>query len=213
MAKTILFQGDSITDAGRSRENDKVLGQGYAFLAAAELGTDAPDDYTFLNRGIGGNRTIDLYARIKADIINLKPDYLSILIGVNDVYAQVRNDNGVSAKKYEIIYDLLLSEVKAALPDIKLMILEPFLLPGTTTNNSEENPDRWDFMRPEIENRARIAEGVAKKHNAKFVPLQKMLDEAHAKNPGVWSGDGIHPTGAGHTLIKEAWLKAFREME
>ena len=213
MAKTILFQGDSITDAGRSRENDKVLGQGYAFLSAAQLGTDAPDAYTFLNRGIGGNRSIDLYARIKSDIINLKPDYLSILIGVNDVYAQVRNDNGVSAKKYEIIYDLLLSEVKAALPDIKLLILEPFLLPGTTTNNSEEHPDRWDFMRPEIENRARIAASLAQKHGAKFVPLQKLLDEAQEKHPGIWSGDGIHPTGAGHTLIKDAWLKAFREIE
>lgn len=213
MAEVILFQGDSITDAGRSQTNDKVLGQGYAFLAAAQIGMDAPEAYTFLNRGIGGNRTIDLYARIKADIINLKPDYLSILIGVNDVYAQVRNDNGVSAKKFEIMYDLMLAEIKAALPDIKLMILEPFLLPGTTTNNSEENPGRWDFMRPEIENRARIAESIACKHGAKFVPLQKMLDEAHAQHPGAWSADGIHPTAAGHALIKNAWLKAFREMQ
>ena len=213
MAEVILFQGDSITDAGRSQTNDKVLGQGYAFLAAAQIGMDAPEAYTFLNRGIGGNRTIDLYARIKADIINLKPDYLSILIGVNDVYAQVRNDNGVSAKKFESMYDLMLSEIKAALPDIKLMILEPFLLPGTTTNISEENPDRWDFMRPEIEKRARIAESIACKHGAKFVPLQKMLDEAHAQHPGVWSADGIHPTAAGHALIKNAWLKAFREIE
>jgi lysophospholipase L1-like esterase len=213
MAKLILFQGDSITDAARSQSNDEVLGQGYAFLAAAQLGLDAPEAYTFLNRGIGGNRTIDLYARIKADIINLKPDYVSILIGVNDVFAQVRNDNGVSAKKFEILYDLMLSEIKAALPDVKIMILEPFLLPGTTTNNSEENPGRWDFMRPEIENRAKIAERIAQKHGAKFVPLQKMLDEAHAQHPGVWSADGIHPSGAGHTLIKNAWLKAFREIE
>ncbi len=213
MAKTILFQGDSITDAGRNRGFDGSLGQGYALLAAAQLGTDVPEAYTFLNRGIGGNRSIDLYARIKSDIINLKPDYLSILIGVNDVYAQVRNDNGVSAKKYEIIYDLMLSEIKAALPDIKLMILEPFLLPGTTTNNSEEHPERWDFMRSQIELRAKLAASLAQKHGAKFVPLQKLLDEAHANHPGVWSADGIHPTGAGHTLIKDAWLKAFREIE
>ena len=83
--KTILFQGDSITDAGRSYENDTSLGRGYATLVSARLAYDFPNEYSFLNRGVAGNRIVALYARIKRDIINLKPDYLSILIGINGV--------------------------------------------------------------------------------------------------------------------------------
>lgn len=213
MSKLIMFQGDSITDGGRNRENDQVMGQGYAFLVAAQLGADHPDTYTFLNQGIGGNRSIDLYCRIKSDIINHKPDYLSIMIGVNDVFAEVRTGNGVSEQKHELLYDLILTELKEALPNLKIMMLEPFLLQGSTTMNSEEHPDRWDYMRPEVERRAQAAQRVAKKHGIKFVALQKKLDELDEKYPGAWSVDGIHPTGAGHQVIKEAWLKAFREIE
>lgn len=87
--KRILFQGDSITDAGRSRENDEWKGRGYATLVSAKLGFDEPNQYEFFNRGIGGNRSVDLLARIKSDVINLKPDVMSILIGVNDVWHEV----------------------------------------------------------------------------------------------------------------------------
>ena len=86
MSKLILFQGDSITDAGRNRENDAGTGTGYPTFVKGELGLSNPGEYEFINRGISGNRIVDLYARIKADIINLKPDYMSILIGVYDVW-------------------------------------------------------------------------------------------------------------------------------
>ena len=103
--KTILFQGDSITDCGRSRENDSDMGMGYPTMVKGELGLEYPGQYTFLNRGISGDRIVDIYARIKADIINLKPDYMSILIGVNDVWHELGGCcNGVSAEKYEKIY-------------------------------------------------------------------------------------------------------------
>ena len=82
--KKILFQGDSITDVGRSLENDAARGHGYATLVSASLGMDRPGEFEFVNRGISGNRIIDLLARVKADIINLTPDYMSILIGIND---------------------------------------------------------------------------------------------------------------------------------
>ena len=136
--KTFVFQGDSITDVGRARDNDINIGLGYPFLFAAKMGRDYPEEYAYLNRGISGNRIVDLYARIKSDIINLKPDYLSILIGVNDVWHEFSRHNGVDAEKYEKIYSMLIEEVKQALPDIKIIIMEPFLLKGPAT---EEN---WD---------------------------------------------------------------------
>ena len=97
----ILFQGDSITDAVRNREDVTSLGEGYAFLAAAELSFAATEVHTFINKGISGNRIVDLYARMKADIINLQPDVLSILIGVNDVWHDLlESPNGVDAEKF-----------------------------------------------------------------------------------------------------------------
>ena len=126
--KKFLFQGDSITDAGRARDWDLSLGSGYSTVVAATLGTEFPGEYEFINRAISGNRIVDLYARIKTDIINLKPDALSILIGINDVWHEVNHQNGVSAEKYEKIYDMLIEEILEALPDIKIYILEPFLL-------------------------------------------------------------------------------------
>lgn len=98
--KKILFQGDSITDAGRSREDLTNLGKGYPLFVAGALGMDEPGEYEFVNRGISGNRIVDIYARIKMDIINLKPDVMSLLIGVNDVWHEVSSQNGVDGDKY-----------------------------------------------------------------------------------------------------------------
>ena len=101
--KRILFQGDSITDCGRARDNNTHVGTGYAVLVKSQLGFENPGEYEFYNKGISGNRIVDLYARIKADIINLSPDYISILIGVNDVWHEFFGHNGVDADKYEKI--------------------------------------------------------------------------------------------------------------
>ena len=110
--KTILFQGDSITDCGRNREMITSTGVGYPLLVKAQLGFENPGEYTFINKGISGNRIVDLYARIKADIINLKPDYISFLIGVNDVWHEFGGHNGVDADKFEKIYTMLIEEIK-----------------------------------------------------------------------------------------------------
>ena len=120
----ILFQGDSITDAGRSRTDEVNVGVGYPLLVKAMLGFENPGKYEFFNRGISGNRIVDLYARIKQDLINHNPDYLSILIGVNDVWHELNEQNGVAAPKFEKIYSMLIEEIKEALPNIKIFILE-----------------------------------------------------------------------------------------
>lgn len=101
--KTVLFQGDSITDMYRTSTQDEILGIGYPVLVAAQLGYEYPEKYKFINRGINGSRVVDVYARIKSDIINLKPDILSILIGVNDVWHELGGErNGVDAEKYHV---------------------------------------------------------------------------------------------------------------
>ena len=212
MSKLILFQGDSITDALRSREHDFFLGNGYPTLVTARLGFEEPGKYTFLNRGISGNRVVDLYARIKIDLINLKPDVLSILIGVNDVWHEEEIKNGVDAAKFERIYDMLLDEVQEALPGIRLIILEPFVLLGSATENTPEHPTRWEYFRDETPLRAAAAKRVAERHGATFVPLQHLFDEAcKLAEPAYWLRDGVHPTAMGHELIAREWLKAFRQ--
>lgn len=211
--KTILFQGDSITDAIRDRENDNYLGSGYATMAAGQLGMEHPGEYRFLNRGISGNRVSDLYARIKRDIINLKPDYMSILIGVNDVWHEISSQNGLSRQKFEIIYDLLISELLEELPQLKIMILEPFVLPGTATEAIPERPDRWDTFRAEVPLRAAATKRIAQKYGLVYVPLQSCFDEACKTAPASdWLIDGVHPTAMGHELIKRQWLKGFTEL-
>jgi len=203
----ILFQGDSITDVGRSRENNIQIGWGYPLLVKAELGFEKPGEHEFLNRGISGNRIVDLYARIKSDIINLKPDFMSILIGVNDVWHELlESPNGVDAEKFFVIYDMLITEIKAALPNIKIMILEPFVLRAGSTE------EHWDTFSTEVLKRAEKAKLIAEKHNLKFIPLQNKFDELAKLAPNdYWLTDGVHPSSMGHELIKNEWLKAFKE--
>lgn len=212
--KTILFQGDSITDAGRSRETDIVVGDGYPVLVKAWLGYEYPEEYRFLNRGISGNRVVDLYARMKEDILNLKPDYMSILIGVNDVWHELEIGQGVDAEKYERIYSMLIEEVLEALPDTKIMILEPFVLEASGTRSTEEKPQKWEIFSAEVRKRAQKAKAVAEKYGLPFVPLQEKFDEV-ARNTAndYWLVDGVHPDAMGHEVIKREWLKAFESMK
>lgn len=211
--KTILFQGDSITDAGRSREDDMNAGIGYPTLVKGELGFEYPNQYIMYNRGISGNRVVDVYARIKADIINLKPDVMSILIGVNDVWHEFGGHNGVDAEKYFKIYSMLIEEIKAALPDVKIMILEPFVLRGVGTDNTQDEPDKWNIFHTEVLKRAEKARKIAETYNLPFIPLQDKFEEAAKLAPNdYWLRDGVHPTTAGHELIKREWIKTFKSL-
>ena len=204
----ILFQGDSITDCGRDWNNDGQLGRGYAHLVSATLGFSEPNEHTFINKGISGNRVVDLYARIKRDIINYKPDVMSILIGVNDVWHELGDSpNGVDADKFFKIYSMLIEEVKEALPNIKIMILEPFVLEACSTT------ENWEFFKTETKKRAEMARKIAEKYNLPFIELQKGFDELAKLAPNsYWLGDGVHPTSAGHEFIKNEWLKAYDKL-
>ena len=206
--KTFLFQGDSITDAGRNRD---ALGQGsrgYPTFVEGKLGALYPNELTFINKGVSGDRSVDLYARIKRDFINIKPDYASILIGVNDVWHDLSDDpNGVADGKYYRVYRDFIAEILAELPNCRIMILEPFVLKASGTEA------HYDVFRPEVEKRAASAHHIAEQFNLAFVPLQKRFDElTRLAPPSFWLADGVHPTPAGHEIIAQAVVEAFEKI-
>ena len=209
MKKKILLYGDSITDMGRDRNLDSSyansLGAGYPFVIASELSKKDPFGYDVINRGISGNRIVDLYARIKADVWNLKPDVLSILIGINDIWHELAfGNNGVDIVRYEKVYSMLIEDTLKVLPDIKIMLLEPFVLKGTAT---EEKYD--EFLK--VKDYAKVVKKLAVKYGLCFVPLQEKFDECAKKYADTtpYLSDGVHPNIAGATLIAEEWIKVF----
>lgn len=203
--KTIVFQGDSITDANRIRENGWHMGCGYAAMTAGKIGMDYPGQYQFYNRGISGNRSTDMYARIKSDAINLKPDILTILIGVNDVWHEYGHHNGVSAPKYERILEMFICEVKEVLPDVKIFLLEPFVLSGFETEQI------IDTMAPEVALRAEASKRVAEKLSLPFIPLQEKISAlADQTSSDTVLRDGVHPTCVGHELISRELYSALK---
>ena len=208
--KTILFQGDSITETGRSKEDDSQIGSGYAALVRGHIGFEHPGEFVFINRGVAGDRVTDMYARIKKDAINLKPDVMSILVGVNDAWLEywLGGNNGVEAEKYYKIYSMFIEEIQTSLPNTRIMILEPFALKGTSTL------EHWDVFYQELRNRADMAKEVAYQYGCVFVPLQEKFNELLRLAPeSYWLRDGVHPTKEGHELIKREWLSAFFEIQ
>ncbi len=214
MPKTILFQGDSITDAGRDRAGDGYLGQGYPTLVKADLAYRFPGEYRYINRAVGGDTSADMAARLNSDILAVEPDYMSILVGVNDVWHRVNDITGeVPPAEYEDCLRDTLGEVKKALPRVKIMVLEPYVLRSAAACNTPEQPDRWKRFYGSVRAHAEAAKRVTDEFDCVFVPLQERFEKA-AGRTGVeyWLADGVHPTVAGHELIKRAWLAGFREL-
>ena len=207
--KIWLFQGDSITDGGRSTNYDwnHVYGQDYAYLITSRVNYEYPEnDYKIFNRGISGNTVNDLTARWQKDTLDIKPDLLSILIGINDVFALVVRGEKVTADDFGNSYDALLSQTVQALPEVKLVICEPFILPVGMIN---KNLNTWTA---EVQKRQAIAKELAAKHNAVYVKLQNVFNKAASKtSPEHWIWDGIHPMPAGHELIAREWLNTVKK--
>jgi lysophospholipase L1-like esterase len=200
----VLFQGDSITDGGRWRTGhdfNHIMGQDYAYILAGEIGAKHPELHLeFVNRGVGGDRVLDLAARWKADTLDLQPQVLSILIGVNDTLAE--RDKAESVATFKSTYDKLLADTIAALPHTKIILGEPFLLPvGKYAADYAE-------QRAEVEQRAAVVAELAAKYKLPEVMYQEAFDAACKRAPAAtWSWDGVHPTYAGHWLMSREWLK------
>ena len=203
----ILFQGDSITDAGRSRETADVpnlhatMGNGYAWLASSGLLVGHADlDLTVFNRGVSGHKVPDLAGRWDEDTLDLKPDVLSILIGVNDIWHGRHGNYAGTVESYEAGFDALLARTRKGLPGVKLVVCEPFVLKVGAVDDS------WF---PEFDHYRAAARRVADKHSATWVPFHTMFQEATRYAPAEhWAGDGVHPSSAGAALMAQAWLRA-----
>lgn len=203
----ILFQGDSITDAGRSRETAaepnimSTLGKGYAWMAGSHLLVDYPDaGLKVFNRGISGHKVYQLAERWDADCLDLKPNILSILIGVNDIWHKLNGKYDGTVETYEKDYRALLQRTKTALPDVKLVICEPFVLKCGAVNDS------WF---PEFDAFRAAAKKVAAEFQAVFVPFQGAFDRAVAYAPPEhWAADGVHPSPYGAALMAHEWILA-----
>ena len=205
----ILMYGDSITDAIRLREEAigsvYSYGNGYVKFISGDLALKDPHGYEIINRGISGNRIVDLYARVKADVWNHNPDVLSILIGVNDIWHELSYENGVDVVRFERMYRMLLDDTLARLSDIKLILCEPFVLKGSAT---EEKFDR--FL--ETYDYAKAVKRIAEDYGAYFLPLQAVLSEAAEKyGAETVLSDGVHPATLGAKIIADEWLKLFFE--
>lgn len=204
---TILFQGDSITDAGRDRgsyyaNNPDGMGKGYVHHTATQLlGTMPVKNLRIYNRGISGHKVFQLADRWDDDCLQLRPDVLSILIGVNDFWHTLSSGYTGTVQTYETDFRKLLERTKKELPATRLIICEPFAVAGGTAIT-----DKWkDFEGYRI-----AAKKLAGEFGASFVPFQTVFDEALKLAPAsYWCPDGVHPSLAGAYLMKEAWLKTY----
>lgn len=206
--EVILFQGDSITDNGRSREQENVannqsqLGHGYVLFTAANILANHPDkNLQIYNRGISGNKVFELANRWDKDCINLKPNIVSILIGVNDFWHTKTGGYTGTLTTYSADYSSLLERTKKELPGVKIVVCEPFIIHG---GSALDNTWERDFA-PYRE----VAKGLARDFDLTFVPFQSVFNEALKKAPvEYWGPDGVHPSMAGAQLMAQAWLKA-----
>jgi lysophospholipase L1-like esterase len=205
----ILFQGDSITDAGRNRtttdyNTSAALGPGYAIMATGQLLLQNPDkNLKFYNKGVSGNKVYQMADRWDTDTLALKPNILSIHSGVNDFWHTLTNGYKGTIDTYITDYKKLLDRTKAALPNVKLIICEPYAVKGVKAVDDKWYPT-FDLFR-------KAAKDMADQYNAPFVPYQAVYDKAvQLAPPAYWTADGVHPSVAGAALMAHTWLEAVK---
>lgn len=209
----LLFQGDSITDCGRAKtfpdlappaNHNQALGAGYAGRAAGKLLAGFPErGFRLHNRGVSGNRVTDLWDRWESGFASLRPDLVSILIGVNDTWhgaAKGTPENGTDPETFEKVYRRLLDRLKQMNPDVALVVCQPFVLEcGAVT----ELP-----FHPDIDERQARVKQVAEAYADVWVPFQEMFDGLIEEAPPAhWAADGVHPTPAGHEKMAAYWTR------
>jgi lysophospholipase L1-like esterase len=196
-ADTVLFIGDSITDASRNRDDPDGLGCGYAAMAAGWFAASNPGHRVrFLNRGIGGNRVVDLCARWDIDCLAVKPDAVSIMIGINDTWRRYDNNDPTPVSLFAQRYRQILTA--AAEQGAALILMEPFLVPV--------REQMWDW-REDLDPKLSVVRRLAQEFGATLVAADGLMAQAaSASSPQEWTTDGVHPTYAGNALLARAWL-------
>jgi len=197
----ILFIGDSVTDCDRNREDLSDLGPSYVKKIDSFLKDFCSEmELRVMNKGISGNRVIDLQARWQDDCLCYKPDIINILIGINDCWRRFDNNDPTSAENFEKRYDSIL--LAAQKTGAKLTIMEPFVLPYPAERTS------W---REDLDPKIQAVRKLARKYGAKLIPLDGIFASLiTSKEPQFYSADGVHPTNAGHAVIAKAWLEAMK---
>ncbi len=198
----VLFQGDSITDMGRDRSDIRNMGSGYPLFVASNFRADNPKlDIDFFNLGISGNRVSDLRGRWRTDCLDLHPDVLSVLIGINDTWRRYDSNQPSDIPEFESVYRSLLEDARRENPNIKIIIMEPFVL-----HVSEERASWREDLDPRIQAVRRVAGDYADA----FIPLDGLLNAAAIDTcPEQWAPDGVHPSPDGAALIARYWFEAF----
>ena len=205
---TILFQGDSITDAGRSYDLEGPdLGQGYPYFVATELTAKYPEmGLRFYNRGISGNRVNDLLERWDRDCIALKPDLVSIMIGINNTWRRYDSNDPTSTEDFYDQYKELLTRTRKELPDAEILIIEPYLV-----HLDEDDPSSWRYRnnwREDIDPKIHAVRKLAREFDTTFMPLDSLLYAASTHvDPSTWTEDGVHPNAFGAAFIAQEWIK------
>ena len=205
----ILFQGDSITDAHRKRDekepnNSSGLGSGYPVLAAAELLNRYPGkNLRIYNKGISGNKVYQLAERWDADCLEIQPTVLSILVGVNDFWHTLVNGYKGTIQTYRDDYKALLDRTRQKFPNVRLIIGEPYAVTGVKAVDASWYPAFNEYRE--------AAREIAESFGAVFIPYQAVYDKAQQSAPGsYWTADGVHPSLAGAQLMAETWLGAIK---
>ena len=207
VSDTILFQGDSITDAQRNRKREGIpndarcLGHGYPLLISADLLLSNPTlGLKVFNRGISGHRVPDLQNRWTKDCLEIKPSLLSVLVGVNDIWHKLNGKYEGTVETYRQGFTALLAQTKQKLPETTIVVCEPFVLKTGAVN------EKWF---PEFDERRIAARQASDSIGAIWVPFQSMFDKAVAADvpADFWAADGVHPTVAGHALMAATWRK------
>ncbi|UQN30189.1 SGNH/GDSL hydrolase family protein [Brachybacterium kimchii] len=203
-ARTLVFIGDSITDAGR-REDPEHLGFGYVRLIAEHFAAHEPDARV-LNTGIGGNRVPDLVARFGPDCVDLAPDVVTLYVGVNDTWRRYDSDDPTSVEDFEAGYRYLLDQLSGARPGVPVLLILPFV-----ADIDEEKARFHEDLAPKV---ARIR-ALAREFGHPVVDSEHLLERAYAAGhtPATIAEDGVHPTIAGHRLLADAWLEAFATVD
>lgn len=196
----ILFQGDSITDAGRDKNDFHNMGPGYPGYAASLISQRHPEEeFEFINLGIGGHQTADLCNRWREDCTELMPDVVSVLIGINDVWHRAETRQWLDDSIFEKNYRFLLDEIKEK-TDAKIIMLEPFLL---------YTKDK-DFFREDLNTKIDIVRALAREYADAYIPLDGIFAAASVKAaPSFWAEDGVHPSDNGARLIARHYADAF----
>lgn len=202
----ILFTGDSITDGNRERKYYRLhnhvrsMGHGYVQITSTRLNYDFPDrELKIYNTGINGDTVAKMMERLDTDCIKLRPDVVSILVGVNDFNVEFQKKGKGDPEKFRKEYSKLLSTIKRQLPKVRFVVGEPYAIRG-----AREKVDLWypDFIKYQ-----EVAASVAKEFDAVYIPYQSVYDSVIGDAPErYFSTDGVHPSLAGVRLMSDAWL-------